>query len=114
MSLSASVVTNVDAIVVGFSVAGVGAALRLARSGVTAAIVHYPPDTLSIAGAWSIGPTPINGTAVDGVSFERRAEELLRADGIEVWRPGALHELHVLPDGQGVSIAGANRSVVAR
>src|SRR3954467_2192785 len=103
MSTTAAVVTKVDAIVVGFSIAGVGAALRLLRSGVTTAIVPYPPDTLSIAGVWSIGPTPINAAPIDGASFERHAEQLLRAEGADVWQSGTLTEFSVLPEGQGVS-----------
>jgi len=75
-------VVRADYVVIGHSLAGISAALTLARAGGRVALLDFHRDTDTLAELPRIQPTSLGGSA-SGVAFERAMQELLGQATIE-------------------------------
>lgn len=79
--------TDVDRVVIGLSVAGVGAALAHVARGRSAVLVDYPQDSATLRGSLRIDRTPLTPHPVSGLEFEDRALAALRGASVQVAEP---------------------------
>jgi len=73
-----------EQVVIGLSVAGVSAALRLAGHGKKVVLLDYMADTASLGGSLQIQQTPLNSEPLAGPVFEEIAVKRLGESGVEV------------------------------
>jgi len=84
-----------DALVIGESLAGISAALEMARRGLVVSVIDHPFDTLSIRGTRTIGVNELLPTESTGEQFASFAQKALLAAGVTVVRGGHAQRLLV-------------------
>jgi thioredoxin reductase len=86
--------TKQDYAVIGFSIAGIAAALELASAGSSVSLINYLYDTTDVPGFLFVGPTGLNGQELPGSEFEALAMDALDKAGVRVETGLILTGLH--------------------
>jgi thioredoxin reductase len=93
-------IEHIDYAVIGYSLAGVSAALTLAESGDRVVLLDFDRDTDAIADMPRIQATPL-GPSTSGIAFDETIREALRRAGID--RSTSCHVTSIYSEGNAIA-----------